>query len=134
MARKPEKTRASWTGLARGLDERRLRRNAGKQALARTVLGEGLELDERSRLTATSGQGSSRVATSFSDLSPLRDDLQTEASDVVVGGVTDPADSPASVDDLRDDLVDNVLPDIKENLATLTKRVNEILERLKNGS
>jgi len=40
--------------------------------------------------------------------------------------LTDPTDSPATADALRDDLVTNLLPELRNNLASLTQRTNAL--------
>ncbi len=139
---KPQKTRASRAGLARGLDQRRLRRNAGTQALSRLVLGEGVELDDRSRLTATSATSSTESVepdvshADFADVDRLTDSTSGTASPVEVEAVADLADPgtlSTAAQTLRTDINDNLLPSLRNDLATLTEKLNALLERL-NGS
>ena len=44
--------------------------------------------------------------------------------------ITDPADTPASADALRDDLVANSLPEIRDAISTLADKMNSILTKL----
>lgn len=46
--------------------------------------------------------------------------------------VPDPADAPATADALRDDLVANALPALRNNLADLGGKVNSILSVLRS--
>ncbi len=47
------------------------------------------------------------------------------------GPLTDPTDAPATADALRDDLVANLIPNLRDSLATLTTAVNEALAALR---
>ena len=47
--------------------------------------------------------------------------------------ITDPADSPASADALRDDLVANTIPEIKAALDALGAKLNALLLALETG-
>lgn len=61
-------------------------------------------------------------------LDPLQDESEgTPSVTSTVGAIPDPADSPANADALRDDLVANTLPAIRDALATLAAAVNSIL-------
>lgn len=127
MARRPQKTRAARAGLARGLDPRRLRRNAGKQALSRLEIGDGLELDARSRLSVV-GQGGVSPSSSASALPTLRDDTAVTPSDFRVSQVTSTTSPVTTLADLQSE-IEVALEEIRENFATLTKRVNELSAR-----
>lgn len=48
--------------------------------------------------------------------------------------ITDPADTPADADALRDDLVTNTIPSIENNLADLQAKVNAILAALRTAN
>lgn len=61
----------------------------------------------------------------------LLQDNTSGTSSKSLNAITDPADSPASADDLRDDLVSNALPAIRNNFASLSAKVNEIVEIIK---
>lgn len=52
-------------------------------------------------------------------------------ADNTVAAVTDPADTPASADALRDDLVANVIPGIEANFSDITAKLNEVIEVLR---
>lgn len=63
--------------------------------------------------------------------------ILTDSTGGVVDNIThtmvalpDPADAPATADALRDDLVANLLPALRDNLALLTAQLNTIRERL----
>lgn len=56
---------------------------------------------------------------------------QTNVSDATTShAITDPADTPADADALRDDLVANTIPDIESALDDLGTKINAILTRL----
>lgn len=128
MGRKPQKIRAARAGLARGHDPRRLRRNASKQALSRLELGEGLELDSRSRLTVSS-EGAAAVPKQASSLPLLKDDTLVAPSDFRISQITSTSTvagvTLADVQGLQEE-IEVFLEEIRENLATLTKRMNEL--------
>ncbi|MCC6426276.1 MAG: hypothetical protein IT435_05595 [Phycisphaerales bacterium] len=50
-----------------------------------------------------------------------------------IQAIPDPADSPATADALRDGLVANVLPAIRNNTADNAGKINEIITILKNA-
>lgn len=54
-------------------------------------------------------------------------------ADVSLGAVTDPVDSPADADALRDDLVTNTIPSIEARLAALQEAHNGLLDRLRTA-
>jgi hypothetical protein len=49
-----------------------------------------------------------------------------------VQALTDPVDSPLTADALRDDLVANLIPELRNNYADLTAKINTILTALRN--
>lgn len=51
-------------------------------------------------------------------------------ADGTLQALTDPADTPASADALRDDLVANLIPELRNNFADLAAKVNAILNAL----
>lgn len=55
----------------------------------------------------------------------LTDNTSGTANDTLVA-LSDPADTPASADALRDDLVANLIPELRDNLADLAAKVNEV--------
>lgn len=54
-------------------------------------------------------------------------------ADNTVAAIPDPADTPLSADALRDDLVANTLPAIRNALADLAAKVNAELTALRNA-
>ena len=61
-------------------------------------------------------------------------DLTGSASGTVNGSIqslTDPADAPASADALRDDLVANIIPELRNNIDELRVKVNAALTALR---
>jgi hypothetical protein len=67
-----------------------------------------------------------------SAIASLVDNSGGVANDTVQS-LTDPVDSPASADALRDDLVANLVPELRNNFADLTAKVNAILIALRNA-
>ena len=59
-------------------------------------------------------------------------DSTTGTADDTVAAIPDPADTPASADALRDDLVANTLPAIRNDLADIIAKVNKSLTVLRN--
>ena len=51
-------------------------------------------------------------------------------ADDTLAAVPDPADAPGTADILRDDLVANLLPVLRNNLADLTAKVNLLIETM----
>lgn len=50
-----------------------------------------------------------------------------------IAAITNPADAPATADILRDDLVANTIPTIKNAIATLAAKYNSLLTKLKTA-
>jgi len=61
----------------------------------------------------------------------LTDSSGGTANDTVQA-LTDPADTPATADALRDDLVANLIPELRNNYADLTAKINDVLTALRN--
>jgi hypothetical protein len=61
----------------------------------------------------------------------LTDNSGGTANDTVQA-LTDPGDSPATADALRDDLVANLIPELRNNFADVTAKVNDVLTALRN--
>lgn len=109
------------------MDQRRLRRNAGKVSLSRLEIGEGLELDSRSRLSVV-GQGGVSPSSTASALPTLKDDTAVTPSDFRISQVTSTTAPVTTLADLQVE-IETALEEIRENFATLTKRVNELSQR-----
>jgi hypothetical protein len=58
---------------------------------------------------------------------PLTDNSGGATGNNTIAVIPDPADAPASADALREDLVANVLPPIRDAIADLTAKVNALL-------
>lgn len=69
----------------------------------------------------------------LSDPGAIKDLTSGTASRDVLA-ITDPADTPASADALRDDLVANTLPNVRNNFATLTRQYNYLKAVLKQAN
>ncbi len=54
------------------------------------------------------------------------------AANDTVQALTDPGDAPVDADALRDDLVANLIPELRNNYADLTAKVNDLLTALRN--
>lgn len=63
--------------------------------------------------------------------SNLTDNSGGTANDTIQA-LTDPADAPPSADDLRDDLVTNLIPELRNNYADLANKVNKALTILRD--
>lgn len=103
---------------------------AGLARLLEGAVGAGLELRDGKlavRLGATLAlDRDGSMAVRFTEVSTLTDDTAgTPSSTLAV--IPDPANSPATADALRDDLVLNALPAIRDALASLSAAVNGIL-------
>lgn len=94
------------------------------------LVGAGLELDGSKRLSISLGAGlaldrKGRVSVQFNSLDVLTDETGgTASTSATLEAIADPANAPASADALRDDLVANVLPEIRNALATLANHIN----------
>lgn len=54
-------------------------------------------------------------------------------ANTTVQALTDPADAPASADALRDDLVANLIPELRNNFADLAAQVNALIVDIANA-
>ena len=54
------------------------------------------------------------------------------AANDTVQALTDPADTPVTADALRDDLVANLIPELRNNFADLAAKVNKALTTLRD--
>jgi hypothetical protein len=55
------------------------------------------------------------------------------AANATVEALTDPADTPITADALRDDLVANIIPQLRNNFADLTAQINALRVDLDNA-
>lgn len=60
-------------------------------------------------------------------LLPLLTDNSAGTADNTVQAMPSPADAPATADALRDDLVANFIPAVRNNIADLTAKVNALI-------
>lgn len=67
-----------------------------------------------------------------STITSLTDNSSGSANNTIQA-MADPTDTPASADALRDDLVAVLLPAIRNNVADLAAKINEILVALRNA-
>lgn len=74
----------------------------------------------------TTGSSSAAIASLTGTVGGTANDAMT--------AITDPADTPADADALRDDLVANVIPTIAANLTNLQAKVNAILAALRTAN
>jgi hypothetical protein len=66
-----------------------------------------------------------------SDIGALVDNIGGAVS-TTLAAITDPADTPATADALRDDLVANAIPEIRDALSSLADQINDIRTVLQN--
>ena len=69
-----------------------------------------------------------RMAQLYFGIAALTDNTTGTANDTLEA-IPDPADTPADADALRDDIVANALPAIRNNFADLAAKVNELIAR-----
>ena len=78
--------------------------------------------------------GSAYKKTKLTDIWSAGFTQQSHIVDAVTSHtVTDPADSPASADALRDDLVTNTIPSIESQLNALGVKINAVITALENS-
>jgi hypothetical protein len=122
-------------------------RTAGQVLIGGLVAGEDLELKSTAHATKGSiivGEDGSDVEIAKSDgkvgffqIAPVVKQVVVDLTDNSGGVANDtlevipnPADAPVTADDLREDLVANVIPAIKNDLADLAAKINAILNAL----
>lgn len=104
---------------------------AGLAAFVGPLVGRGLAVAQDGtfelKLGATLAYDrEGRVAVRFTAIEGLTDETGGAAGGTVPA-IPDPADTPVTADALRDDLVANALPAIRDALASLSGKVNAIL-------
>lgn len=57
----------------------------------------------------------------------------TASGTTTLVAMPNPADTPATADALRDDIVTNLLPALRNNIATLAKQLNDLRTNLRNA-
>lgn len=67
-------------------------------------------------------------------IADLTDNSGGASPDDTLQSIPDPSDTPADADTLRDDLVANTLPAVRNDIADLADKVNQILTALRNTS
>src|SRR5262245_46947100 len=77
-------------------------------------------------LTDGTGGTANDTLTALGGITALTDSSGGTANDTVQA-LPDPADAPATADALRDDLVANLIPALRNNLADLTAKVNALI-------
>lgn len=73
-----------------------------------------------------------KVAWQTGAVASLTDNSGGTANDTVQA-LTNPADTPASADALRDDLVANLIPELRNNIADLAAKINAIITAMKTA-
>lgn len=106
--------------LLSGLTATRLLATDGSKNLASTSASSWIAGGEGITIT-DDGDGTATIAVKQQGLIPDATDSHS---------ITDPADSPADADALRDDLVANALPEIVAALDALGAKINTILDAL----
>lgn len=85
-------------------------------------------------LNLTAGNGLTITGDSATDTIAFAVKQQAHETDASTShAITDPADSPASADALRDDLVTNTIPAIESALNALGTKINAILSKLESA-
>lgn len=77
-------------------------------------------------LTDNTGGTANDTLTALGGIAALTDNSGGTANDTVQA-LTDPADTPLTADDLRDDLVANLIPELRNNYADLAAKVNALI-------
>ena len=78
------------------------------------------------------GTTTKKVAFQATEVADLTDNSGGSSGGDTIAAITDPADTPASADALRDDLVANTIPEIKDAIATLAEKLNDHLAAQKD--
>jgi hypothetical protein len=102
------------------IDDHTVADNDNSGARQRAGYFMGMEPDGKVRVlvVAATLSGVAPVALTFSAVAGTANDT--------LEALADPTDTPASADALRDDLVANLLPKVRNNFADLASKVNEI--------
>jgi len=98
--------------------------NYEQQGGAVLVIGGELKIATGGKITANGTQASAITTLTDSTTGTANNTLQA---------LPDPADTPATADALRDDLVANLIPALRNNYADLAAKVNAILTALQGA-
>lgn len=133
MSRRHDRARASSRGSGRhsnlmsgGRGEPRDHRREDQRITDNDLDEQTLEIDTKGRLTVKPDVATAAVAGLFNSIEAIVDNTAGTVSPTLPS-IPDPADTPASADALRDDLVANTLPPIRDALASLSNKLNAIL-------
>lgn len=96
---------------------------------ARSPAGRVHSVDS-SGVFVTMGKSVARQVAALAAITALTDDSAGTANNTIAA-MPNPTDTPASADALRDDIVANLLPAIRNNFADVAAKVNEILAAMK---
>ncbi|MCK6475329.1 MAG: hypothetical protein L6Q35_00690 [Phycisphaerales bacterium] len=105
--------------------------NYGEQGGSSWVVGGTMTFGASSVINCTTGtvwKANGTQATAIADLT----DNSAGTANSTIQAMADLTDSPATADALRDDIVTNLLPAIRNNVADLTAKVNAILAAIRN--
>ncbi len=94
--------------------------------------GDTLEVGPSGIIDILTGGEIRNNGTQASAVPDLTDNSAGTADDTIQA-LTDPADAPASADALRDDLVANLIPELRNNIADLTAKVNDLIAAVRGG-
>lgn len=94
--------------------------------------GTTLVVQSGGQIKIESGGKITNDGTQASAIATLTDNSAGTANDTIQA-MADPTDTPATADALRDDLVANLLPALRNNIADLTAKVNAITAALRGA-
>lgn len=105
--------------------------NYGEQGGISWVVGGTLTFGASSVINCTTGAVWKANGTQASAIADLTDNSAGTANSTIQA-MPNPTDTPATADALRDDIVANLLPPIRNNVADLAAKVNAILAAIRN--
>jgi len=111
------------------LDDHTVQNNDEGGTLKPAGLFMGMEEDGGVRVLVTAGA----ALTQAEAIAAVTMTLNAGTANGVTEAIPNPADAPATADALRDDLVANALPAIRNNIADVGTRLNEVIAALKQA-
>lgn len=107
--------------------------DAAQEGAELASFANGIDVQTTLTHTGTLGLHGAPAVGQAADFGAIVDSIAGAVNNAL-DAIPDPADAPATADALRDDLVANTLPEIRDALSTLAARINDIRDMLSEAA
>lgn len=107
--------------------------DAAQEGAELASFANGIDVQTTLTHTGTLGLHGAPAVAQGADFGALTDNVGG-ADNNTLDAIPDPGDAPATADALRDDLVANTLPEIRDAISTLTARINDLRDLLSEAA